>query len=236
MIGSDKGQQAAEVRALRAQGLPPKQIARALGLRPSEVVAVLNQAVSSRSSIDEQALVRCWVSRGWANEVLVNGQHEWPGLDDDVESPGGLVCVLVARRHRYDKVAVCGYLVDVHCLGVKNSMGPEFIDEVDLIAFRRYFFDAYEDHLVAPLDLAQHLVLGGVDYARALGFEPHPDYANTAAHLDGPLTRCDIEFGRDGMPFYVEGPYDDADKIMQTLEASVGPGNYHFLRSLPLPV
>jgi len=38
------------------------------------------------------------------------------------------------------------------------------------------------------------------------------------------------------MPFYVEGPYDDADKIMQTLEASVGPGNYHFLRSLPLPV
>jgi len=236
VIGSDKGQQAAEVRALRAQGLPPKQIARALGLRPSEVVAVLNQAVSSRSSIDEQALVRCWVSRGWANEVLVNGQHEWPGLDDDVESPGGLVCVLVARRHRYDKVAVCGYLVDVHCLGVKNSMGPEFIDEVDLIAFRRYFFDAYEDHLVAPLDLAQHLVLGGVDYARALGFEPHPDYANTAAHLDGPLTRCDIEFGRDGMPFYVEGPYDDADKIMQTLEASVGPGNYHFLRSLPLPV
>lgn len=236
MIGIDEGQQAAGVRALRAQGLPPKQIARALGLRPSEVVAVLNQAVSSRSSIDEQALVRCWVSRGWANEVLVNGHHEWPGLDDDVESPGGLVCVLVARRHRYDKVAVCGYLVDVHCLGVKNSMGPEFIDEVDLIAFRRYFFDAYEDHLVAPLDLAQHLVLGGVDYARALGFEPHPDYANTAAHLDGPLTRCDIEFGRDGMPFYVEGPYDDAYKIMQTLEASVGPGNYHFLRSLPLPV
>lgn len=131
MIGIDEGQQAAEVRALRAQGLPPKQIARALGLRPSEVVAVLNQAVSSRSSVDEQALVRCWVSRGWANEVLVNGHHEWPGLDDDVESPGGLVCVLVARRHRYDKVAVCGYLVDVHCLGVKNSMGPEFIDEVD---------------------------------------------------------------------------------------------------------
>jgi len=232
----DEGQQAAGVRELRAQGLPPRQIARTLGLRPSEVVAVLNQAASSRSSTDKQALVRCWVSRGWANEVLVNGHREWPGLDDDVDSPGGLVSVLVARRHRYDKVAVCGYLVDVHCLGVKNTMGPEFMDEVDVIAFRRYFFDAHEDHLVAPLDLAQHLVLGGVDYARALGFEPHPDYADTAAHLDGPLTRCDIEFGRDGMPFYVEGPYDDADKIMQTLEASVGAGNYHFLRSFPLPV
>lgn len=235
MTNSDEGQQAARVRELRVQGLPPKQIARTLGLRPSEVVAVLNKSAASRSATDEQALVRCWVSSGWANEVLVNGHHEWPGLDDDVESPGGLVCVLVARRHRYDKVSVCGYLVDVHCLGVKNTIGPQVMDEVDLVAFRRGFFDAYQDHLVAPLELARHLVLGAVDYARALGFEPHPDYAATSAHLDGPLTRCDIDFGRDGMPFYVEGPYDDAHKIMQTLEASVGPGNYHFLRSFPLP-
>jgi hypothetical protein len=232
----DEGQQAARVRELHLQGLPPKRIARALGLRPSQVIAVLNQSTASRSSADEQALVRCWVSSGWAKEVLVNGHHEWPGREDDTESPGGLVCVLVARRHRYDKVSVCGYLVDVHCLGVKNTIGPKVMDEIDLIAFRRYFFDAYQDHLVAPLELARHLVLGAVDYARALGFDPHPDYADTAAHLDGPLMRCDIEFGRDGMPFYVEGPYDDVHKIMRTLEASVGPGNYHFLRSLPLPV
>lgn len=236
MTGIDKGRQAARVRELHVRGLPPKQIARTVGMRTSEVVAVLNQSAASGSSTDEQALVRCWVSSGWANEVLVNGHHEWPGLDDDVESPGGLVCVLVARRHRYDKVSVCGYLVDVHCLGVKNTMGPEVMDEVDLLAFRRYFFDDYEDHLVAPLDLARQLVLGAVDYARGLGFEPHPDYADTSGHLDGPLARCDIDFGRDGMPFYVEGPYDDAHKIMRTLEASVGPGNYQFLRSLPLSV
>ena len=223
------------MRGLRAQGLPPKQIARTLGMRPSEVVAVLNRSATSRPSTDEQPSVRCWVSRGWANEVLVNGHHDWPGLDDDSESPGGLVCVLVARRHRYDKVSVCGYLVDVHCLGVKNVMGPEVMDEVDLVAFRRYFFDAYDDCLVAPLELARHLVLGAVDYARGLGFEPHPEYGATSAHLDGPLTRCDIDFGRDGMPFYVEGPYDDAHKIVQILEASVGPGNFHFLRSFPLP-
>lgn len=85
------------------------------------------------------------------------------------------------------------------------------------------------DHVPAPLELARQLVLGGVDYARALGFEPHPDYADAVGHLDGPLTRCDIEFGRDGMPFFVEGPYDNGHQIMQSLDASVGPGNY------PLP-
>ena len=128
MTRIDEGQQAARVHELHVQGLPPKRIARALGMRPSEVVAVLNQSAAPRSSADEPALVRCWVSSGWAGEVVVNGHLEWPGLEDDVESPGGLVCVLVARRHRYDKVSVCGYLVDVHCLGVKNTIGPKVMD------------------------------------------------------------------------------------------------------------
>jgi hypothetical protein len=230
----DESAHSGRVRELRRQGLAPKKIARDLGLRPSEVIGVLNQSATPVSVADEQAGVRCWVSRGWANEVRVNGHDEWPGLDDDVESPGGLVCVLVARRHRNDKVSVCGYLVDVHCLGVKNTLGPDVMDEVDLIAFRRHFFGAYGDHVPAPLELARQLVLGAVQYARGLGFEPHSDYTGTVGHLGDPLSGCDIEFGRDGMPFFVEGPYDDAREIMQTLDKSVGPGNYHFLQTLPL--
>ncbi len=106
------------------------------------------------------------------------------------------------------------------------------MDELDLVAFRRYFFGAYDaDPVAAPLDLAQQLVFGAVDYARGLGFEPHPDYADVVAHLGDPVGRCDIEFGRDGMPFFVQGPYDDARRVLQTLDASVGPGNYHFLVS-----
>jgi hypothetical protein len=31
--------------------------------------------------------------------------------------------VLAARRHRHDKVSVCGYLADVYCLGVKTALG-----------------------------------------------------------------------------------------------------------------
>lgn len=226
-------QQSARVRELRAQGLAPKQIARALRLRPAEVIAVLGQSVTGSSRAGEGApAVRCWVNSGWANHVQVSGHDEWPGVNDDIESPGGLVSVLVAGRHRYDKVSVCGYLVDVHCLGVKNALGPHVMDEVDLIAFRRQFFDAYvAEPVLAPLELAQQLVFGAVDYARRLGFEPHADYAHTMALLGDPPTHCDIEFGRDGTPFFVEGPFDDAPQIMRTLDASVGLGNYHFLRT-----
>jgi hypothetical protein len=38
-----------------------------------------------------------------------------------------------------------------------------------------------------------------------------------------------IRFGRDGKPFFVQGPHDDADAVLQTLERSVGRGNFTFL-------
>jgi hypothetical protein len=38
------------------------------------------------------------------------------------------VSVLVARRDRWDKVSVCGYLADVYCLGVKKVLGPDIKD------------------------------------------------------------------------------------------------------------
>ncbi len=224
-------QQASDVHELRAQGLTPKQIAHRLGMRPTEVLAVLNRPVTENTGAGRRAPdQRCWVSSSWAKELRVNGHSEWPGLDDDSAAPGGLVCVLVARKHRHDKVSVCGYLVDIHCLGVKNALGPRLMDEPDLVAFRRYFFGAYDaDPVAAPLELAQQLVFGAVDYARGLGFEPHADYADAVGHLGDRVGGCDIEFGRDGMPFYMQGPYDDARHVLQTLDASVGPGNYHFL-------
>jgi len=198
-------------------------------MRPTEVLAVLNRPLSEKAG-QRTPEVRCWVSSSWATELRVTGRSEWPGLDDDSAAPGGLVCVLAARRHRHDKVSVCGYLVDVHCLGVKNALGPRLMDEPDLVAFRRYFFGAFDaDPVAAPLELAQQLVFGAVDYARGLGFEPHADYADVVGHLGDRVGGCDIEFGRDDMPFFVQGPYDDARHILQTLDASVGPGNYHFL-------
>ncbi len=228
-------QQSKQVHELRARGLAPKQIARSLGLLQAEVISLLNRTSERPAAAKQSSHVRCWVSGGWAKELHVNGHDDWPGLDNDSPVPGGLVCVLVARRHRHDNVSVCGYLIDVHCLGVKNALGPRLMDEVDMVAFRRWFFAGYGvEPVVAPLDLAQQLVFGAVDYASGLGFEPHADYANVVGHLGDPRGDCDIEFGRDGMPFFVQGPYDDARGIMQTLDASVGPDNYRFLITAPL--
>ena len=39
----------------------------------------------------------------------------------------------------------------------------------------------------------------------------------------------DIGFGRQGEPFYINGPRDDARKIVGTLEHTRGAGNYHYV-------
>lgn len=37
-----------------------------------------------------------------------------------------------------------------------------------------------------------------------------------------------IAFGRDGKPFYIQGPYD-ADRVLRTLGRTAGRDNHHFL-------
>lgn len=223
----------ARARELRAAGRSPKEIARALGVRPS-AVAPLMRAIAQEAAADEpeHAVMGCWVSPGWSAGLTVSGHEEWPARDAAGHPSSGLVGVMVARRHRPRRVSVCGYLVDVYCLGVKNALGPDVMNDRDLPAFLHRFFSAFGDATVpvpAPLDLARHLVWGALDYARELGFLPHPDFQPASGHLGTWQETSDITFGRDGVPFYVSGPYDDAVAVTRTLGRSAGTGNFHFI-------
>ncbi|CAO5147133.1 Helix-turn-helix domain-containing protein [Frankia sp. AiPs1] len=234
---------------LRGQGKSPKQIARILGMSPSVVNPIVRAvAAEAQAAAGEPALVGCWISAGWRRGLMVDPAPGWVDVADTVDGPdiaaapaeldgpdsireldrpggrtilGGLVAVLVARRHRWGRVSVCGYLADCYCLGVKNALGPTIMSDVELPGFRETYFASqpygWQD---APLDLAADVVLGSVEYARGLGFEPHPDLAPAAAHLgawEGPSA---ITFGRGGQPFYISGPYDDPAKVMRTLQAT----------------
>ena len=219
------------VRLLREQGRSPKEIARILGIRPAEASRLVRAAaVLAQAAVPEQALVGCWVSPGWSTGLDLGDRPDWPRHDDPAGGSEGLITVLVARRPRFGKVSACGYLVDAYCLGVKNALGPELMDERDLRGFvRRYFSTYHGDPVEAPIDLAREIVFGSVRYARGLGFEPHPDFAAAAGHLGtwtGPGT---ISFGKDGKPLYVFGPYDDHRSVIRTLKRAVGRGNFEVL-------
>jgi len=213
-----------QVSRLRGEGKSPKQIARALGVAPS-VVAPLVRAVAAEAKATEgaPAVVGCWVNAGWSTGLGVDPSRGWVDEAPAAGSLGGLVGILVARRHRHDRVSVCGYLVDVYCLGVKNALGPMVMTDVELSRFRSHYFDGFGSGWQdAPIELAADLVFGGVEYARRLGFEPHPDLAPAVGHLGPWEAPAAITFGHDGKPFYMSGPYDNPRKVMKTLERNLG--------------
>jgi hypothetical protein len=104
------------------------------------------------------------------------------------------------------------------------------MNDRDLVEFVPHYFQCFDGgQRKIPLDLAQHLVLGAVDYARTLGFEPHPDYEACRDHLGEWNGPSDIRFGYEGKPFFVAGPRDNTAKIMRTLREKVGDGNFDFM-------
>lgn len=219
------------VRELRAKGSSPKEIARALGVSPGKIAPLIRAiATADTTPIAERELVGCWVSPGWQDGLTFDPRPEWPDGGPVEASAGGIVSVLVARREARHRVSACGYLVDTFCLGVKDAVGPKIMDHHGLHGFVSEYFKAHlAPPVEVPLELAQHLVFGAVDYARNLGFEPHADFEAAAGHLGSWVGPSAIGFGRDGKPFYVEGPYDDTSAVMKTLERTVGHGNFHYL-------
>jgi hypothetical protein len=107
------------------------------------------------------------------------------------------------------------------------------MDVPELARFTENYFMAFDGKPVAaPLELAQHLVLGAIEYARQLGFEPHHDFTAAAGHLGDWSGPSAITFGRDGKPFYMQGPHDNAFAIIQTLNRTVGHDNYHYVMAV----
>src|SRR5579875_1620513 len=99
----------AAITALRRDGRSPKQIARALGLRPSVVSEVVRALARQRDAGDPSPdggggseargwpLAGCWVNRNWANRLSVDGHPEWPRGDGEPRGCDGLATVVVAR-------------------------------------------------------------------------------------------------------------------------------------------
>jgi len=236
----DDEQLLAEIRSLRAGGLSTNAIVRATGLPRARVAPLVRQFDrEAPEARPEQGVVGCWVSEGWDAGLSVSADADWPGRGGAGSDTSGLAGVLVAREHprRGGEVTVCGYLVDTHCLGVKDALGPRPMSRRTLDRFAVRFFEPFDGLWVAaPIELARHLVLGAVAYARGLGFEPHSDFEPAADHLGALEDSSAITFGVDGQPFYMQGPFDDPGPVLRTLNRSVGEGNYRFAVEAPMRV
>src|SRR5262249_18895226 len=79
------------------------------------------------------------------------------------------------------------------------------------------------------------IVSGAVDYAQSFGFPPHPDYRHASMLLDGiDATTCpqQFTFGRDGKPFYVQGP-DESTARAAAISQRMHEAGGHFFAVVP---
>ncbi|MDX2230068.1 MAG: hypothetical protein NW220_10545 [Leptolyngbyaceae cyanobacterium bins.349] len=239
---------------LRSRNVAPKQIARQLGLRPAEVSACLKaqaeQATATRLAAGElNPVYQCLVNQNCLAELTTTPPETAPESDnelattelattddnEDVNSPGFAI-VTVARKAGFNRVEVCTYLVDVWCLGVKDVSGMRTVDPTTYRDFVDFAYKEFaEGTAEISLEMAQAIVLGGIEYAAKLGLQPHRDFAAVRSHLGTWSGEPKLNFGKNGKPFYMSGPYDDSMKILKTLRETVGEGNFEFIVGVEEP-
>ncbi|HEY3393567.1 MAG TPA: hypothetical protein VGK58_12725 [Lacipirellulaceae bacterium] len=136
---------------------------------------------------------------------------------------------LIIARSMPDGQLACGvFLLDAYCLGIKEALW-KILSPGEFKELRKQFEEhgRLED---TPPEYFAKLVYRAVDYAQSLGFPPHRDFRHAARLLDGiDVERCpdEFEFGKDGRPFYVQGPSESMEKVraIATRVAAVG-GDY----------
>lgn len=218
-------EQEQEIINLRDRQLTPKEIARKLGLKASEVSTFLishaeQTALASAEKGELLPVAQCLVDVNFAQLLLGNESSEM----------GGLGLVMVTRSKGYNRFVAATYLIDYWCLGVKDTIPPRNCNDSQYKNFVQLSYSQFpQGYEEISLEQAQALVWGAIGYAKTLGLEPHRDFEQSKAHLGESTSEIGLKFGRNGKPYYIEGPHDNTKKIINTLRDSVGDGNFDYL-------
>ncbi len=161
-------------------------------------------------------IYECFINKGWEND--------------------GLRSLVVTRKHTTGNVTYGIYLVDAYCLGLKSTTFRFNQPYFEYAPFVNMIFETH-DFGKEKIDyaLAHNMIYGGVAYAEDLGFTPDKDWKITQFLLEEDtedVELIELEFGKDGKPCFISGPYDNVGMIMNKLNKSVGEGNYDFISQI----
>lgn len=160
-------------------------------------------------------------------ECLINSSWNESGLAD----------ILISRRQPDGNLLFGVYLVDLFCLGLKNTFCNADFPVSNYKTELRSKMCQKHEMVECPLPLAHRIIYGSIEYAAQFGFKPNKDFKLSQYVLEdkNSIEPCEaIEFGKDGKPFFVAGPDDNAERIIKQLESIVGKGNFEFMYRLDM--
>ena len=119
----------------------------------------------------------------------------------------GIGSLFFSRRTADGTLVTAVFLVDLFCLGVKDS----FVMTASAAELDERLAKQPQTYTEVAPACARKLLHGAVAYAKGLGLPPHKDYAGLERMFgDIDPGDCDTEFayGRDGRPLFIPGPND----------------------------
>ncbi len=183
------------------------------------------RSLSERSLALEAAaswpIFECLISQQWRNT-------------------GNLSEILISKEPPFGGVVSCLFLVDLGCLGPKQSFVTQFRTRNQYeTEFRSMIMDR-SPMIPVEYSLGTKIIKESIAYSSKLGFGLHQSVQNTLKALGSLDASADcheeIHLGAsDGKPLYIAGPHDDVDSVMSTLVSKCGNGNFHFSKATESP-
>lgn len=171
------------------------------------------QQLSPKKYIETQArklpVHKCLVNADWEQTQMAN--------------------VVVMRRHVNGNITLGLYLVDLLCLGIKDTLYKFNIPELEA----GEMFEDEDFFSAIDYDLAHNIVFAGHDFAMEFDIPPHKDFALTKNILaedndDVPLIEIAVGDKFDGKPHLMINPYGQGKWALEKLIKNAGEGNYHY--------
>lgn len=183
-----------------------------------KVVQMLSPENYIRKKARTLPIYECWINTDWAES--------------------GMATIVVARRHTNKNITYCLYLVDILCLGVKDTIYQFNVSYSEYQGFLEKISDTMEMELTDYV-LGHNIILSGVEFAEEFGFKPHKDFTSVTEYLleedTDDIKLIEIECGKNGKPLYTQGPFESdatANKILKQLEHTAGKGNFDFIKEI----
>jgi hypothetical protein len=143
---------------------------------------------------------------------------------------GGIANFIVVRRKPNGFLVGGIYLVDLYCLGLKNTFFQMDMTDEELQVWLDKKKTGGDALVTIDPALAFNVIYGAIEYAEDLGLQAHADF-DVTEYLLPPVEEVpfiEIEFGLEGVPHFFSGPSDNVGKILATLRKNLGEDGFEY--------
>jgi hypothetical protein len=145
----------------------------------------------------------------------------------------GECTIIVCRKHSNNNLTFGIYLVDIFCLGLKDSLYHFNISAVEFDDLMNTLSEQ-GDFLEIEYPLAHNIIYGAIEFASDYEFNPHKSFQLTQHILEedtDDIELIEIPFGIDDQPAVVTTDDDPQTHIIKKLTKTAGEGNFLILNA-----